>query len=138
MTLDAFVLCGHDATRDLSVTAYREPAMQPRIQYAPTGDQHGDTPLGWSYQEAILSFNVFNETVGDTEDDMRGKIAELGAALGRLSYTVAVTIGDAGAETWTCRPGTVAPVDDRDSIDLRSARPLWAVTIPVHPVRSVA
>lgn len=137
MSLSPLVLAGHDITRVLSVSGYREPSMQARITYAPTGDQHGDMPLGWSYQEALLGFNAFDEAPGDTEDDARAKIAELAAALGRLSYEVTVTINDADPETWTCRPGSIAPADDRTSIDLQTNTNTWAVTIPAYPIRSV-
>lgn len=132
-----FVCAGNDTTRDLSVTSYREPALAPRITYAPVGDSHGDVPLGWSYQETILAFNVFDEG-STTEDQMRVKIALLAAALARLSYEVTVTVNGAHAETWTCRPGTVTAADDRTSTDLRNHRPVWSVAIPAYPVRSVA
>lgn len=137
MTLSPLLLCGHDdPSRVLSVSTYREPAMQPRINYAPTGDDHGDTPLSWSYQETVLAFNVFDEG-GASEATMRAKIAQLVAALGRLTYTATITVGDADPETWTCRAGAVAPVDDRTSFDLQGHRPMWAVTIPAYPIRSV-
>ena len=137
MTLAPLILAGNDTTRSLSIATYREPAMQPRITYAPTGDTHGDMPLSWSYQETLHAFNVFDE--GSTsEATTRAKIAELVAALGRLTYTMTVTVDGAPAETWTCRPGTVAPVDDRNSTDLQTHDALWAVTIPAYPIRSVA
>lgn len=136
MSLSPFVLCGHDATRDLSVTAYREPSMQPRVSYAPTGDGHGDMPLAWSYQEVVHAFNVFDEAA-ESETAMRAKIAELTAALGRLRYEITITVDDADPEMWDCRAGAVAPVDDRNSYDLQAHNPLWAVTIPAYPIRSV-
>jgi hypothetical protein len=114
---------------------YREPAMQARINYAPTGDAHGDVPLSWSYQETVLSFNVFDE-LSTTEAAARAKIATLVAALGRLSYTVTITVDGATAEVWTCRPGSVVPVDDRTTFDLQSHRAVWTVTIPAYPIRS--
>jgi hypothetical protein len=130
------LLTGHDdPARDLSVTGYREPAMQARINYAPTGDAHGDVPLSWSYQETVLSFNVFDE-LSTTEAGARAKIAALVAALGRLSYTVTITVDGATAEVWTCRPGSVVPVDDRTTFDLQSHRAVWTVTIPAYPIRS--
>ena len=139
MSLSAFLMTGHDdASRVLSVSSYREPAMQPRINYAPdNGDLHGSVPLGWSYQQTVLAFNVFDE-VGTSEATMRVKIAELTAALGRLAYPVTVTVDDADPETWTCDPGAVVAVDDRNSFDLQDHRPMWAVTIPAYPIRSVA
>lgn len=137
-TGDDLLLTGHDdPARDLSVTSYRDPAMQARITYAPTGDHHGDVPLSWSYQETVLAFNVFDE-LSDTEDAMRLKVAELVEAVGHLSYTVTITVDDASAETWTCRPGAVVAADDRTSTDLQTNRPVWTVAIPAYPIRSVA
>lgn len=137
MSLSPLLLTGHDnPARLLSVSGYREPAMQARINYAPTGDSHGDIPLGWSYQQSLIGFNVFDE-LGDTEADARAAIAELSAALGRLTYTVTITVGDADPETWTCNPGSIAPADDRTTTDLQTHANVWAVTIPAYPIRSV-
>jgi hypothetical protein len=137
MTLSPLVLTGHDdPTRSLSVTDYREPAMQARITYAPTGDAHGDVPLSWSYQETLLNFAAFAETA-TSEADARAKVADLTAALGRLSYTVTITVNGATPEVWTCRPGTVAPADSRTYSDMVSGKPVWAVSIPAYPIRSV-
>lgn len=137
MTLSALVLTGHDdPTRALSIASYREPAMQPRITYAPSGDEHGDTPLSWSYQEIVHSFNVFDEG-SDSEATTRAKIAELTAALGRLTFPMTITVDDADPETWVCRAGAVTPVDDRNSTDLQTHEALWAVVIPAYPIRSV-
>lgn len=137
MSLDPLILCGHDnPARLLSVSSYREPAMQPRINYAPTGDDHGDVPLSWSYQETLLGFNAFAEDATD-EDDLDSRIAELTAALGRLIYPVTVTKNGGTPVTWTCRAGAVAPTDDRTSADLQDHTAMWAVTIPAYPIRSV-
>jgi hypothetical protein len=61
-----------------------------------------------------------------------------------LSIVIAVTGPDlllaghdgATAEIWTCRPGSVVPVDDRTTFDLQSHRAVWTVTIPAYPIRS--
>lgn len=136
MSLTPLVLTGHgDPTRALSVSNYQEPAMQARVTYAPTGDEHGDMALGWSYQQALLSFSVFAEE--DSEADARAAIAELVAALGRLGYETTVTTNDADAETWTCDPGSVVPAGDRTAADMRNFTNEWVVTIPVYPIRSV-
>lgn len=131
------VLTGHaEPTRFLSVSDYQEPALQPRITYAPESDVHGDLPLGWSYQQSILGFNVFYEG-GSSETVMRAKIAELVAALGRLSFTTTVTVNDADPEAWTCNPGSVTAVGGRTRTDMRLYNPVWSVAIPVYPIRSV-
>lgn len=136
LTLDPLVLTGHlEPTRFLSVSDYQEPAIQPRINYAPEGDTHGSLPLSWSYQESILGFNAFYEG-GASETEMRSRIAELTAALGRLSYETTVTVSDADPEVWTCRPGSITPVGGRTRSDMRFFNPVWSVAIPVYPIRS--
>jgi hypothetical protein len=137
MSLSALVLTGHDdPARVLSVSGYREPPTQARITYAPTGDGHGDIPLAWSYQQTLIGFNVFDESQ-DGETEARARIAELAAALGRLSYSVTITVDDADPETWTCDPGSIAAADDRTTSDLQTHTNVWAVTIPAYPIRSV-
>jgi hypothetical protein len=137
MSLPALLLTGHDdPARLMSVASYREPSMQPRITYAPTGDAHGDMPLGWSYQETVIAFNVFCERPA-TEADARSAIAEVAAALGRLNYTMTITVNGAAPETWTCRPGSIQAADDRTSTDMGTHENVWGVAIPAYPIRSV-
>jgi hypothetical protein len=125
-----------DRTTGLTLVSYREPAMQPRIKYAPTSDwQHGDLALGFTYQQVVLSFQVAARTAA-SEAVARSAIAELVAALGRLSYLVTVTLAGAPAETWTCDPGAVVAVDDRQYADLAHHDPAWQISIPAYPVRS--
>lgn len=111
--------------------------MQARNQYAPTGDGDGEMPLSWSWQQSILGFNVVKNDAA-TEAAMRLKIAELVTAVGRLSFEITVTVGDAPAETWTAEgAGSVVPVGGRTYTDMRHHDPVWSVAIPVHPIRSV-
>lgn len=139
LTLSPLVLKGHPATDlTLGVTDYTEPAMQARIAYAPTSAYlHGETPLGWSYQETMLNFSVatFNQA---TEAASRGLVAELLAAITQFSYVTTVTVDGAPAEGWRCRPGSLVPVGRRSMADIAHHIPEWAVSLPCHPVRSVA
>lgn len=139
LDLAAFVLTGHDAAHDLAITDYQEPAMAPRNEYAPTSpDVDGEMPLGWSWQQSILGFSVVKDDAV-TEAAMRTKIVELVAAVARLSFTITVTVSDAPAETWTAQgAGSVVPVGGRTYEDMRHHDPVWSVSIPVHPVRSVS
>lgn len=137
LSLSPLILTGHDdPTRVMSVADYMEPALQARINYAPTGDGHGDMPLGWSWQESLLNFSVFLENAA-SESAARAAVATVVAAVSRLSYTATVTVNGASPETWTCRPGSVVPAGDRTTSDLRTHANVWAVSIPVYPVRSV-
>jgi hypothetical protein len=130
------VMSGNDgAATSLKVTTYRAPAMQARIRYAPSSEYvHGDTALAWSWQQTILAFEVTTRGAA-TEAAAKAAVAELVAAVARLNYTVTVT-EDGVAETWACDPGTVAPRDDRNRVDLEHHSTVWSVTIPCHPVRS--
>lgn len=137
LSLPALEMSGNDgAATPLKVTTYREPAMQARVKYAPSSEyEHGDVALAWSWQQTVLSFEVTTRGAA-TETAARAAVAELVAAVARLSYTVTVTPDDAAPETWACDPGTVAPRDDRSLVDLTHHSSVWVVTIPAHPVRS--
>lgn len=140
LSLSALVLGAQDGTGGLlSITDYTEPAMQSRIAYAPSSEfMHGDLALGWSWQQALLSFEVaaFNPA---SEDEQREAVAALAAAVTQFpAYELTVTVGASPAETWTCDPGSVTPAAARTYVDLRDSDPAWRVTIPCYPVRSVA
>jgi hypothetical protein len=138
LSLAPLEMSGNDgATTALKVTTYRAPAMQARVKYAPSSEYvHGDVPLAWSWQQAILTFDVTTRGAA-TEAAAKAAVAELVEAVARLSYTVTVT-EDGVVEAWACDPGTVAPRDDRNRVDLEYHSTVWTVSIPCHPIRSVA
>jgi hypothetical protein len=119
----------------LGVTAYTEPAVQPRVSYAPTSPYlHGEAPLGWSYQQTLLSFSVA-PIAPASEAAARALIETLRAAVTRMSFTVTVNVNGAGNEVWACHVGSVTPAGGRDSVNLRDHNPEWNVSIPCYPVR---
>lgn len=138
LELPPLVLYGHGTAPGLGVSDYTEPAMRPRIAYAPDSDWvHGSTPLSMVWQQSILGFNVFPAgPVSETQ--ARGWVAELVQAVGRLRYLTTVTVDGAAAETWTCDAGSVVPVGGRDSVNLRTHDPVWEVMIPCQPIRQIA
>jgi phenylpyruvate tautomerase PptA (4-oxalocrotonate tautomerase family) len=133
------VLSGSNDANALGITDYTEPSVQARVRYAPDSDfRHGSTPLGSVLQQTIVGFAVCT-TDAVTESESRALVAELTeAVVGQFRFTVTITIGDAPAETWACHSGAVVPVGSRNSINLRDHDPEWSVTIPAHPVRTVA
>jgi hypothetical protein len=138
LTLPALVLYGHGTTPGLAVESYTEPAMRPRVAYAPDSDWvDGSMPLSMTWQESLIGFTVFADEA-TSEAQARMWIAELVRALGRLRYTVTITVGDAPAETWTCAPGTVTPAGGRTLASLRDHDNVWEVSIPCQPIRSIA
>lgn len=132
---EPLVLLGHKGSSDtvLGITGYRDPAKQVRVAYAPPSRfAHGEVPLGWSWQQSQLLFDVV--PFGATETTGKAAIAELEAAITRLSFEVTVTVNGAPAETWTCTAGEVVPVRERSFVDLRYSNPAWSVSLPCHPV----
>lgn len=136
LSLAPLVLSGSDGGSSLGITDYSEPAIQPRILYAPdSAYESGSTPLAVAFEDTIVGFAVCT-TTSTTEAASRSLIAELVSAVSQFSYTVTVTVDGAPAETWTCRTGAVAPVGGRTYSNLRRHNPEWSVTIPAHPVRT--
>jgi hypothetical protein len=134
-TVDIVMEGSEAGTTPLGVTAYTEPAPQPRVTYAPTSPYlHGETPLSWTYDQCFLNFTV--APLGQTtEAAARALIATLRTSLARLSFNVTVNVDGAGNEVWACHAGSVTPAGGRDSINLRDHNPEWNVTIPCYPVR---
>lgn len=135
---DPLVLLGHDGSSNtvLSVTNFQEPAKAPRVRYAPPSDfSHGDVPLGWSWQQSLLSFDV--APFDADEGAGRAAIEELEGALSRLSFEVTVEVNDAPARTYVCTVGAVMPNGPRTFVDMRDSDPVWTVTIPCHPVPTI-
>lgn len=119
----------------LGLLDYQEPALQPRIRYAPSSDYvHGDLPLAWSWQQSVMSFAVMpinpaNETAAQAALD------DLTAAISRLTY--AVTVVKSGVtEVWTCNAGSMSPAGSRTRLNLTRNIPVWSVSLPCYPVRS--
>lgn len=138
LTLPALVLSAADDANPLGITDYTEPAVLPRVTYAPdSAYENGSTPLAVAWQETIVGFEVVTDQAV-SEAASRLLIAELRQAVSQFSFTVTVTVDGAPAETWTCHAGTVQPVGGRTFSDLEHHDPEWSVTIPAHPIRAIA
>lgn len=132
LALTPLVLSGRDDGSPLGVTDFTEPGRQPRIVSISSDHQHGDNPLRWSYQQAVLTFSAFPEA--DDEATAQAALEELRAAITQgLRYEVTVTISDAPPKVWTCNPGTLSP-PSRDYLNLKHHFPVWSVTLPCHPI----
>ena len=137
LSLSALVLSGTDDANAIGVTDYTEPSTQPRITYAPDSAYiPGSQPLAATWQQTILGFNVVTDQA-TSEATSRTKLAELRAALAQFSYTVAVVVDGAPSETWTCLPATITPLGARTYMDLIGHDPVWSVTIPCYPIRTI-
>lgn len=121
---------------ELGIVNYREPALQPRVRYAPSADDiHGEQPLAWSWQQSILSWDVVTDDCAN-EAESRALVAEIRAAISRLSYLVTVTVNGATPEVWTCVVGEANYTGDRTYADLTDSNPVIGVSLPCNPVRS--
>lgn len=136
LSLSPLVLSGSDDANALGISGYQEPAMQPRVSYAPdSGWVDGDAALSWKWQQSILGFNAFPSAT--SEVSARALHAELVAAVTQgLEFPVTVTVDDADPETWICNPGSVVYVEGRDFPDLLRHNAVWSVILPCHPIRS--
>ncbi len=138
LALAPLVLSGSNDANPIGITDYSEPAMQPRITYAPdSAYEHGSMPLATVWQQTILGFEV-STTEAASEAESRVLIAELLQAISQFSFTVAVTVDGAPAETWTCHAGAMQPAGSRTFADLLRHNPVWSVTIPAYPIRATA
>lgn len=136
LSLAPLVLSGSDDSTPLGVTGYQEPAIEPRISYVPDSAWvDGSVAVAVSYAQTFLGFDVVTDQAV-SESESRLLLAELRRALGQFRYGVTVTVGDAPPETWACDPGTVGPID-RSFVDLRDHNPVWPVTIPCRPTRTI-
>ena len=137
MGLGPLVMSGDDDLDTvLSVISYQEPALQARVKYAPSSDWvHGEMALGFTWQQVMLNFEIATLDAA-SEAASREAIAELMAAIGRLSFKTTITVNDAAPEVWSCQPGSLAPVSDRSFNDMVNHDPSWALSIPAYPVRS--
>lgn len=138
LSLAPLVLSGTNDANPIGVTDYTEPAINPRLTYAPDSAYvNGSTPLAVAWQDTIVGFAVCT-TDAATEAASRTLIAELRTAVEQFSFAVTVTVDGAPAETWACHTGSVTPVSGRTFSDLLRHNPEWSVTIPAHPIRTVA
>lgn len=134
LALPALEISGEDDARELGLMAYQEPSRIWRVTYAPDHpDVHGSEALSASLQQGVLSFEVFPKATD--EATARTLIAELETALGRFSYTVTTTVGNAAPRVWTAEPGAVV-ANGRSLEDLITSAPVFDVSIPVYPIAS--
>lgn len=129
------VLLGHDSTvSGLVVSAYREPARQQRIHYAPQSVyMPGEKPLAATWQQTMHAFDVFAQNPA-SETQARTWHAELLAAVTQWNFLMTVTVDGATPEVWTCDPGSVEPTGGRSLGDLAHNNPVWSVAIPCYPI----
>lgn len=121
----------------LGCSGFQEPARRMRRRIAPPSDfTHGNVTLGWSWDQALLSFDVM--PFDATEAQAKAALAELEAAIARLQFNVTVEVGDAPGLVYLCDAGEAVPVSGRSLVDLRYVRPKWSVEIPCYPIAEEA
>jgi hypothetical protein len=134
LSLSPLVLSGSIDANPLGVRDFVEPARQARVKYAPdSAYQHGSVPLASSWQQSVLGWDVFTDQAA-TEAASRTLLDSLWAALGQFSFTVTDVVDGAPARIWTCATGSMVPIGPRTLMDLEHHHPVWAVTIPCHPI----
>jgi hypothetical protein len=120
----------------LGITAFVPASRVARITYMPDNpDIDGSEALAASWQQALLSFGVVTDGATD-ETAIATAWAELTEAIGQFSYLVTTQVGNAPAEAWSADRGSIALADSsgRTFTDLANLNPVYAITIPVHPI----
>ncbi len=137
MSLAALTFSGTPGVGELGIVrdSYQEPQLQPRLRTVGADDIHGERTQAWKWQQTILAFDVVTDASA-TEAESRALVAEIRAAVSRLSYAVTVTVNGATAEVWACTVGSANYRDARMYADLVDHNPVVSVSIPCHPVRS--
>jgi hypothetical protein len=122
---------------ELGIVEFREIASEANItRVGGAGNIHGEgVPTEWSYQEANLAFSFVTDASA-TEAESRALLATVRAFLGRLRYSVTITVSGSTAETWVGYAGSLTPASGRSRNDLEDSNPVWNVVIPCHPIRS--
>jgi hypothetical protein len=123
----------NDRSTPLTLVAFREPARQTRVAYAPSSAyEDGEIPLAVSLQQSLLLFSVAARGAA-SEGAAKSALVELDNAV--TGFAVAVHVVWEGlTEVWTCHAGSRAPADSRTFSDLRDHDPVWDVSLPCHPV----
>jgi hypothetical protein len=131
LSLSALVIQGN--TRQAGWNAmpgWQIPDFMPVVETASSPYLHGSVATGWRYQDGILSGDVF-PVVADAAA-LATAVAEMRAALGRLSYTVTTNVnGD--VSVWSAQPGSMTR-SPLDAIKVGRNEPVWSLTIPVYPI----
>lgn len=135
----ALVFRGTRGSGSYGITEFTEPAEAPLTRYATHSDyDDGDEPRGATMLNSILGWD-FTTDVAATEAASRLLIADVRAAIRRLRYPVTVTVAGAPAETWLVRGyGTLTPPGPRSYADLKGHNPVWSLSLPVNPNRTIA
>lgn len=122
----------------LGLTDYDEPAVEPLNRYAMASDyEDGQEPRGATMLNTLLGWSFVTDMAG-TEQESRILIAEVRAAVRRLRYPVTVTVADADPEVWLVRGyGSLTP-PARTMTNLANHDPVWGVSLPIHPNRTIA
>jgi hypothetical protein len=127
------VVIRNDRTTPLTLVSFREPARQPRVEYAPTSHwQDGEMPLSLSLQQSLLGFDVAARGAA-SESAAQAAYAALDTATYSLAVPVHVVWHD-HTQIWTCHAGSRTPATDRDYVNLRDHDAVWSVSLPCHPI----
>jgi hypothetical protein len=109
---------------------FQEPGQIARVNYATAPWVHGDLAVSSSWQHAYLSWQTIPDVA--SEAALRAAVAEVRAALGRLSFAATVTRNGA-ASVWACDTGSISPAPV-GRIEVSRFQPVYEITIPCYPL----
>jgi hypothetical protein len=106
------------------------PGLDPETVTAGSNWLHGTPAVSFTWRDGVFSGSVF--PVADDATDLADLVAQMRAALGRLSFPL-VTVWGSVSQTWTARPGGLVPSPVR-AYHVKLDRPVYSLTIPCHPI----
>lgn len=130
---DPLVISGSIDENALGVTDFKRPGLNARITYAPDSryfDGSEETAVAWD--QGILAFSWVPDQA-ENETDNQASHWEVAAAIAQRRFDVTTQVSDAPAEVWRAKRGSMIP-DARSYSDLVNNNPVYALTIPVHPI----
>lgn len=131
---DPLVFSAVDGDGALGVMSFQAPGRIPRHLSISPVYTHSDVSLGWSFQQGLLRW----ETFPDVASEAAAKALYLDiieACTQWPSYAVTVTEGEASADVWTCKPGSVEPAA-RTRANMVDHDTVWSIALPCYPVPS--
>lgn len=117
----------------LGIVNYQPPAFLARNGYAPTNrfrDGSELTSAAWEKTNLAIDWLLVDAA---NETAIQAACAEVWAAIGQFRFQITTQVSDAPGQIWTADRGSMSPAP-RGLIDTKFLCPVYALTIPVHPI----
>ena len=132
LSLSALVLHGDRQDGWCLMPGWQVPALVPNNAYASSPNTHGAVATHATWQLGFMSGDVVLSGA-DNPADRANAIAELRAALSRLSFTITQDWGGQ-TETWTTQGYSTITPSPLSYVSVTRDEPVYSLSIPVYPL----